>query len=516
MGEVVALVGLVIGAASALDVLVRAGGYVVSRCQHDRKAKKYASDLKFFFVESDIERLKLHIRLGQKLLKDQTVEQADKDRLASIFNDIKATVQMMDSSIDTILSPGDPFGRKRRVALEELNSQTTRCKELIADFRERVTALRDLAATDSDLFLKEEDFQWVNTFSQTIYLNPDAFIKEGRVSRTMKGVKPEVRQFLCETKTYTDFSKATVRENLGILSQKLEAADKEDPGILPILGFRDEPQEHQFELIFIIPQGARTVQALDKYMHDHMSMPSFNHRVDLCLQLAEAVLHVHSVHLVHKSLRPDNIILIVPEHQDQSTDVTRERPRFKLFLLGWQHARTIDEFSTHRAGEQLWQRRIYQHPQRQQRVAEADYNMSHDIYSLGACSLEILRWEGLVKQTATDGETDEPELSSTYKEAFQALHFLDPSIMAIPGATEIDKMMQKPNQVKQVLLSIAQKELPQLVGERLGNLVCACLDLQQEEEVKEGDLFDKASERDVGSAFVDKILKVIRGVADAV
>lgn len=56
-------------------------------------------------------------RQAQTLLKDPTVEEADKDRLTAIFDAIKSTLKVIDDCANVILGPGDIFGRKRRPAL---------------------------------------------------------------------------------------------------------------------------------------------------------------------------------------------------------------------------------------------------------------------------------------------------------------------------------------------------------------------------------------------------------------
>ena len=47
-------------------------------------------------------------------------------------------------------------------------------------------------------------------------------------------------------------------------------------------------------------------------------------------------------------------------------------------------------------GEDEWQKRIYQHPERQGRYVGEAYHLRHDIYSLGVYILEILLWTPFV------------------------------------------------------------------------------------------------------------------------
>lgn len=74
--------------------------------------------------------------------------------------------------------------------------------------------------------------------------------------------------------------------------------------------------------------------------------------MNLCAGLAEAILHVHSLSLVHKNVRPENILL-VPGDQESAA---------KLFLSGWPFARETQDSRCRQIGEVLLERRIYQHP----------------------------------------------------------------------------------------------------------------------------------------------------------
>ena len=74
-------------------------------------------------------------------------------------------------------------------------------------------------------------------------------------------------------------------------------------------------------------------------------------------------------------------MLLVPDEQESAT---------KLFLLGWQFARETQDFCSRQIGEVLLERRIDQQPHRHREVAEQDYCMGHDIYSLGVCLIELL------------------------------------------------------------------------------------------------------------------------------
>ena len=57
-------------------------------------------------------------------------------------------------------------------------------------------------------------------------------------------------------------NKSIIKGNMRILLRKLDAAEKSDLGILPILGFRDDIDEEAFQMIFIIPEIEKNTQTL--------------------------------------------------------------------------------------------------------------------------------------------------------------------------------------------------------------------------------------------------------------
>jgi hypothetical protein len=103
---------------------------------------------------------------------------------------------------------------------------------------------------------------------------------------------------------------------------------------------------------------------------------------------------VHTVQFVLKNIRPETIIVFRNEHSDIGAP----------FLAGFEQFR-IDDGHTYRAGDDLWQQNLCKlpvhssvmmltnslldrHPSRQGTHPQVDYQMQHDIYSLGVVLLE--------------------------------------------------------------------------------------------------------------------------------
>ena len=96
-----------------------------------------------------------------------------------------------------------------------------------------------------------------------------------------------------------------------------------------------------------------------------------------------------------------------PMGRSSANYLYQEQP---VSLLDWQYVRRASAAS-YRAGGTQWWRGVYCHPKRQVQVAQEEYNMAHDIYSLGVCMLEVLLWKSFVEPSGQG-----PQISLTSKE----------------------------------------------------------------------------------------------------
>jgi hypothetical protein len=180
-------------------------------------------------------------------------------------------------------------------------------------------------------------------------------------------------------------------------------------GILPALGYRQPPYNDTngskyFQLIFELPQN--TVRESLAHWICTKSTPDLLERLGLCLDLALAVKSIHSLGLVHKSLRPHSMLIL---SKAQTQDASR-----KVYLQDWTYVRQFEDASSI-LGQKLWQKRIYQHPERQGKYVDAVYKPKHDIYSLGVCILEILLWKSfVVRRSATSTQTSTTNANPEY------------------------------------------------------------------------------------------------------
>jgi hypothetical protein len=181
------------------------------------------------------------------------------------------------------------------------------------------------------------------------------------------------------------------------LAKVLHRSDPDQTQILKCDGYFHDEQTSRFGLIYEIPpnlsydidaRGAHRVLSL-RDLFTKIPRFSMSHRFRFACDVAKAVLYVHLAGWVHKSLRPNNIVIL----EDPSLDRVRRFPYSlpRPFLAGFEYARSLKTASDRRSDAE-WQLNIYRHPKRQFLERNSKYNMSHDVYSLGVVFLELGLW----------------------------------------------------------------------------------------------------------------------------
>ncbi|KAK4662283.1 uncharacterized protein QC763_700990 [Podospora pseudopauciseta] len=235
----------------------------------------------------------------------------------------------------------------------------------------------------------------------------------------------------------------------------------------------------------------------------------------LAKQLVRSVSFVHTCDLVHKNIRPDNILLF-------PTALAALRPLElgQAFLVGFSQFRSIN-METNRLGDTAWYRNLYRHPARQGLCILERYVMQHDIYSLGVCLLEIGLWRSLVWYPSTSSST-----SSTYHHPNHAnssssvptpvpgyslqlrKHLSDRDFehAHLPGST---------SWIKEDLVLLAKQTLPQRMGRLYTEIVVDCLTCLDDGNNEFGSSDVTHNKQDlivVGIKFVERILGKIEGI----
>ena len=234
-----------------------------------------------------------------------------------------------------------------------------------------------------------------------------------------------------------------------------------------------------YGLLLNPPGEVIALQSLRDFLEENPSEISLNERIDVALNLARAVLYLHAFHFVHKSIRPENVILFRNGNSGLGTP----------YLVGFEKFR-LDTTSTHRYGDDLWEKNLYRHPHRQGIRPQEDFIMQHDVYSLGVVLLEL--GMNLTFVTWPDGRKERPVPAPE----------LDISALIDPKRPSFGKA----NAIKQRLVALTQKKLPNTFGQKYSEVVLSCLTCLDQGNLSFGDAsqFEEDDGTLVGVRYIEK------------
>lgn len=274
----------------------------------------------------------------------------------------------------------------------------------------------------------------------------------------------------------------------------LKSADSRLMSILKCSGVYPVANEAEprFELQYSIPAGFDYPRSLRDLLTDRTmeAIHPLNHRFRLANQLASSILYMHGGEFVHKAIKPENILVMVPAQAGP-----REQFPYVLgwpFLVGFDRCRPASMLSG-RYGEGRLEDCLYQHVSRWGVVAEEAFSMSHDIYSLGVVLLEIGLWQPLVEWSIE---------SERYIFADFLLDVINPGVS---GDSRITKADRRSAMIMKRLLEVAKVELPPRMGEIYAGVVVACLEVLDGGMVKLEN-FERLSDRLVEPAYIKYVV----------
>lgn len=275
---------------------------------------------------------------------------------------------------------------------------------------------------------------------------------------------------------------ADVRDLARVLS-------KVDPGLFGLLccqgviKIRDHGTEKTtgFDFIYPIPRGLGQTDPLSlrSLLFDRSIKYPLNERLHLAVSLARSIVFLHSSRIVHKSISPENIIVL------QSSSNSLGPP----FLVGFERFRFANS-QTYMSGDCRWEKNLYRHPRRQGLHPEELYSMQHDIYSLGVCLLEIGLWSSFVTYSGD-------QLSLTPGPELPISHLI--------GTDDQRKAAAK---IKAIFLEVAQSRLPELMGKIYTDIVVTCLTCLDKDNEGFGDEKEFHDEDGilVGVKYIEKVI----------
>ncbi|KAM0438982.1 hypothetical protein ACHAPT_001743 [Fusarium lateritium] len=307
-----------------------------------------------------------------------------------------------------------------------------------------------------------------------LLLNHSEEQKEQTICAALPNSSLEVRRskandksILVEYRTYSDSAlereiqnqRRIVRE----VARILRRADPEFMGLLYCDGFLWDSLKCRFELQFPVPSGLQNPRTLLDLLTDSSSRRfgikhPLNQRIALAKSIVMAVFVLHSASLVHKQIRPDNVVIFENSPFPTSNPGTEKDPPErqsypyvlgKPFLVGFDNVRKVDAASLLLPVED-WKKNIYLSPRRQRLQQGDEFQMQDDMYSVGVVLIEMAFWASFQDKSAAQ---------------LGKLVWQDASQSALKG----------PEQLKKTYMSLAAGAVPRKMGQRYADIVMACL-----------------------------------------
>ncbi|KAF2680683.1 hypothetical protein K458DRAFT_489853 [Lentithecium fluviatile CBS 122367] len=99
-----ALIGLGLAAPGVVDVFLRAGIYVHERLNENKKGREFATNLKTFYIDDEVDILRLYMKSARAIVTDARTDAIEKARLDSQFQEIKTLLKSIHDFTSMVLS----------------------------------------------------------------------------------------------------------------------------------------------------------------------------------------------------------------------------------------------------------------------------------------------------------------------------------------------------------------------------------------------------------------------------
>lgn len=442
-----------------VELVLKTWDTINSKRQKSKEDKLFALELKLFSLSNRTEALKWDLELSQKIMRDRSTPQTTKDTIASFFKRLSDQLEAITPQADLVIQLGSELKHpvKKRAAVRELNTMVGNFTKAGTNLHEMVGGFRKIMASESVILLSDQDLKFIGAVPENTKLTEDGTIYITKVSYALPGTSPEVRDVLFETSPDTE--RFTEEESRSLASKLHHALSSWN--IPRLIGYRAN-----HDLVFDRPMPTKDITTLSKIFTTITIEPSLNIRLRLFYELATAVLQTHTLGLVHKKIRPENLLVTYTADSGSIRQAS-------LFLSGWQHARGLDGEATKRIGESIARKAIYQHPHRQTRdgkPATNPYCIGHDIYSLGVCILELLTWKPIISSD-TEGDV----LSDAYRQTFRDFGFTANIPEDHDGFSEAELLTADAKEVQSILVAMSKRLIGQRAGDKVAELAAKCL-----------------------------------------
>lgn len=269
------------------------------------------------------------------------------------------------------------------------------------------------------------------------------------------------------------------------LSSILAKVDPFRFGLLSCYGAIQHHEENRtptaYDLLLNAPSEVTAPRSLRNILSDKPSETPLNERIDVALGLARAILFLHASSFVHKSIRPENVLVFG----------SGKAKLGKPYLVGFEKFR-LSTTATQRFGDDLWEKNLYRHPVRQGVRPQEDFIMQHDVYSLGVVLLEIGLNMSFVTWPQGSGERPVPN---------QHLEIAD----LISKRAHFGKATA----IKDRFVAMAETTLPNKFGQKYSEVVLSCLTCLDKNNNRFGDAGEVEEQSEdgvsVGVRYIDKV-----------
>lgn len=370
----------------ALELLQNDGGSVLTE-EEVVVLTAFADDLELIQgkLSMKLERFKMVNANGHDKMKWAMWRKASFERDQALLYDWAQRIGLIYASIEANLTT-----QQRRLHATDLSAD--RMSRLVLGYED----IRDRSQADAQsLYIDFSRLQVLGTPSRRMPARLQE--RESSVSVTSvlvehmaKGYSQNLNQDEVE-----QIGKATLA-----LAKVLRYSEPRVTGLPRCHGYFNDQKSYRYGLVYELPSNTMwsndpktnldRVLSLRELLNINPRFP-LDQRLRFCCDIAKAVLYVHLVGWVHKSIRPDNIIFLQPKEPAVI-------PQFPYaltdpVLAGFEYARATAEGAlSDRKSDADWRHNIYRHPKRQGIERNEQYNMTHDVYSLGAVLLEIGMW----------------------------------------------------------------------------------------------------------------------------
>jgi hypothetical protein len=465
---IVGLVALGIAVPTVVETFLHAGRYLFEKSRagngnvETERVQRFAGSLEHGTM-------RLSLELAEDLFCD-TSDTSLRESISRFIEHLRCNILRLDKALDEMAKGHNERSRKK--GSKEVLAFVDTLEKTEKDFQEFLNVKFGSKFVPSKLELRSNQFQIIGPSNQSPTKLPhsDATIIQVDFSGA-DNRWGNAQKCIVEEKTYPGHKYEAAYQRAKDLGRLLEFT-RASEGLLEFAGFHvlsSSPfVSDRFQLIFAFPNNAAYPRSLRDIFLDPVNLPRppipRNFRFILPRKLAEAVYHVHRHNLVHKSIRPETILIFESKLEDGSRGPSYPATIGDPYLTDWQLSRKTAESSNRALAPGDWTVALYQHPKRQLGaglVAESKYNIGHDIYSLGVCLLEIGLWTSFLTYNGNS-----PFLSSMFREQKDIWKTQHANRLATLSDAEIEQ---------QTFIMLAGDILAYEMGETYSKMVLKCL-----------------------------------------